>query len=150
FCADFDEGDVSHAYENGMPIILAAPQVDSNGHLTLDPGGVSGTAGCSAATDAVAAGASTAHARYLNPLSLASAAHVRFRFDFRIDACQSGSNADAAVLTFADKGAGGATVRLYLVLDGDRALTLHVDGTGSNRSASAPLPALGSWSSIAL
>ncbi len=148
FCADFDVGDGTTAFREGVAFSLPPVVVDPGASSALTPDGRSAPHALSLATGPVDVGAKSA-ARMEKPVEQGPSAGARLSFALRID--EIGSIYKASVATIQLRGPGGGdTVAIYLAFRQDGTMTLTVSSAGAGAPASAPIPAAGTWTNVDL
>jgi hypothetical protein len=134
FCADFDEGSVLDAYENGGPVTMRRP----NGDVSLSSDARSAPGALVASIPAIDAG--TTPARFEEPVNSPPAEREEMRFDLRLPVFTPGTLIDLAALDM--DGPSDARVRAFLSLTSDGRGELWLDnGAGGQQSAYFALPA---------
>jgi hypothetical protein len=146
YCADFDEGSLTAAYEHGVLGDAPAFLVDPGGHVALSDGGLSRPGAFVAAVDAVADGGTTVHARIDRPVMLPAATSARLEFAVRVDPHGLVLSDIASV---GMHGGASAEVRAYYVIHPDHA-ELDIQGSGPLVPWPLPMPLPSAWTRVEL
>ena len=145
FCADFDEGDLTFAYQRGHGVTVPAPLVESLGRARLVGEARSAPGAFSAAAPEVLAGGAEVHVRFDSPVTSSSTTGASLRFDVRLPTYVASENAALArvVLALPD----GSRARAYYSLapSGKAVLLLQL---ATETSVGIPLPAVNQWATL--
>jgi hypothetical protein len=139
FCADFDEGDPTKVYENGV-LAVAATENDCNACVAAlaPPGTLSFTV-----PDTPDAGGNPVYVRFGGPVTVDTTVGASLRFAMRLGEVSLSQHIDLASVQLGSSGSG--TARIYIGIEPTGLGELWMDRPGTSNDVPFTIPADAAW-----